>query len=41
MGEIYCIENKVNGKKYIGLSVNPNQRFIQHRSKLRNNQDRS
>lgn len=38
MGEIYCIENIINGKKYIGLGKNPRQRFIQHRSKLRNNQ---
>ena len=32
---IYCIENTVNGKKYIGLSRNIEQRWNEHRSKLR------
>lgn len=33
---IYCIENKVNGKKYVGQSNNIKQRFANHRSLLRN-----
>lgn len=32
---IYCIENIVNNKKYIGLSRNIEQRWNEHRSKLR------
>jgi group I intron endonuclease len=32
---IYCIENTINGKKYIGLSRNIEQRWNEHRSKLR------
>lgn len=32
---IYCIENMVNEKKYIGLSRNIEQRWNEHRSKLR------
>lgn len=32
---IYCIENTINGKKYIGLSRNIDQRWNEHRSKLR------
>ena len=32
---IYCIENTVNFKKYIGLSRNIEQRWNEHRSKLR------
>lgn len=32
---IYCIENIINGKKYIGLSRNIEQRWNEHRSKLR------
>lgn len=31
---IYCIENTTNGKKYIGLSRNIEQRWNEHRSKL-------
>jgi hypothetical protein len=32
---IYCIENIINHKKYIGLSRNIEQRWNEHRSKLR------
>lgn len=32
---IYCIENTVNSKKYIGLSRNIEHRWNEHRSKLR------
>lgn len=32
---IYCIENMSNNKKYIGLSRNIEQRWNEHRSKLR------
>lgn len=32
---IYCIENTTNRKKYIGLSRNIEQRWNEHRSKLR------
>jgi group I intron endonuclease len=34
---IYCIENLKNGLKYIGLSRNISQRFIDHKLRLRNN----
>lgn len=32
---IYCIENIINNKKYIGLSRNIEQRWNEHKSKLR------
>lgn len=35
---IYCIENLVNNKKYIGQSISIYDRWNQHRSELRNNQ---
>lgn len=34
---IYCIENTVNNKKYIGLSRNVKRRWSEHKSKLKNN----
>lgn len=34
---IYCIENIVDSKKYIGQSIDIEQRFRAHKSKLRNN----
>jgi len=33
---IYCIENIINNKKYIGCAVNINDRWINHRCALRN-----
>jgi len=32
---IYAIENKINGKRYIGSAVNIRRRFIEHKSPLR------
>lgn len=34
---IYCIKNKVNNKKYIGLSRDIRRRWNEHKSDLRNN----
>ena len=34
---IYCIENTINNKKYIGLSRDIRRRWNEHRSDLRNN----
>lgn len=34
---IYCIENLINSKKYIGQSVNINNRWRQHQNELNNN----
>ena len=34
---IYCIENLINGKKYIGLSNNINQRLRKHKNYLNKN----
>jgi group I intron endonuclease len=33
---VYCITNKVNGRKYYGSSVNIHKRWREHRSALRN-----
>lgn len=35
---IYCIENLVNGKKYIGKSVNISKRWSEHKRALKSNQ---
>jgi len=34
---IYCIRNKINGKRYIGSSIDLNARWKKHLSSLRNN----
>jgi len=38
---IYCIQNTVNGKRYIGQSVNMDRRKGQHFDKLRRNKHRN
>lgn len=38
---IYCIENIINGKKYIGLSIDIYGRWIDHKNKLLNNNHRN
>lgn len=34
---IYCIENIINKKKYIGQSIDINRRWSQHKNELKNN----
>lgn len=36
-GTIYCFTSKINGKKYIGQTVNFNRRLVSHRTLLKNN----
>ena len=38
-GIIYCYTNLVNHKKYIGQTINPEQRFKQHKSSAFNEKD--
>ena len=38
---IYCIENKVNGKKYVGQSIDIYKRWKQHRNELNNKKHRN
>ena len=40
MGIIYCYTNLINNKKYIGQTINPHQRFLQHRSSAFNEKDK-
>ena len=39
MGIIYCYTNIINNKKYIGQTINPQQRFNQHKSSAFNEKD--
>lgn len=38
---IYCIENTINGKKYIGQSINVHKRLANHKSSLRHNRHKN
>ena len=38
MGAIYCFTNLINNKKYIGQSVDPNQRYRAHKSSANNSE---
>lgn len=38
---IYCIENIINGKKYIGQSINLKDRLYGHKTKLKHNKHKN
>jgi group I intron endonuclease len=40
MGIIYSYKNLINGKQYIGQTINPEQRFKQHKSSAFNEKDK-
>ena len=40
MGIIYSYKNLINGKQYIGQTINPKQRYIQHKSSAFNENDK-
>lgn len=41
MQGIYCIKNNINGKEYIGSSINVRKRFLRHFSELKNNKHKN